>query len=171
MHCKSREWHKKICANSTWANLFHCVLALFHSCRRNIEEAWWGAAPDTPYIFFYLYKKYNSLRGLRIFWRPRTVFQPLAAPSNIQDCREKLRLAMGIFCPFRPMTRVERSSAEAACWDVLLSLCWLLCKEEQHHARYQLRHSVLNVHPSTDVQHHHGACSIVLVYRHLKLCC
>lgn len=115
-NCKAREWHRIICANSMQANLLHSVLVFFHSCRRNIEESWWGAAPDTPYIFFYLYKNITLLRSLRIFWRPRTVFQPLAVPSNIRDCSEEFRLPVGIFCPSLPMRWVERSRTD---WDGL----------------------------------------------------
>lgn len=115
---KTREWHRKICANSMWADLLHSVLVFFHSWRRNIEEGWWGASPDSPYVFFHLYKNY-------IIKRPQDVLKTqdcvLASCCAIQHLRQQGRIqtACGDFLPFPPY----EVSGEKQEWLRLLTGC------------------------------------------------
>lgn len=68
-----QEWHKEIVL--ILPGPICCTLLWFSFIGdKEILRSWWGAALDTPYIFFCLYKNLSLWRGLRILWRPRPVF-------------------------------------------------------------------------------------------------
>lgn len=77
------------------------------------------------HTFFCLYKNLTLLRALRIFWRSRTMFQLLALAPNIWDCREELRLPVGISALSSPWGEWREAGLTEAAYQHVLSLCRL----------------------------------------------